>query len=78
MDGNIRDEVKCKNNRSINQKKHNVSDVCESYTRKSMKTNVCSSSIATVVVRHLNITLNKKLSQQPLHVLFDSDSNASY
>ena len=32
-DGDIRDEVNCKNNRSINQNKHNGSDVFASFTQ---------------------------------------------
>ena len=77
-DGDIRNEVKSEKYSSINQNKYNVSDVVATYTQKPLKTKLCSSSIATVVAKHLNSASNNKLSQKPLHVLFDSGSDGSF
>ena len=43
-----------------------------------MKTNLCGSSIATVVSKHLNSDLNRKFSKKPLHFLFDSGYESSF
>ena len=48
-----------------------VSDVFVSYTQKSIKTKLCSSSIATMLAKQLNNTCYKKLSQQLLHIFFE-------
>ena len=77
-DGDIRNEVKSEKYSSINQNKYNVSDVIATYTQKPLKNKLCSSSIATVVAKHLNSASNNKLSQKPLHVLFDSGSDGSF
>ena len=60
-DGDIRDEVNRKQTRSIYQNKHNVGDVFAIFTQKSVNTEFYSSSIVTVVAKHLNSTLNGKL-----------------
>ena len=72
------DEVRYTNYSSTNQYKHKNSDVFASYTQKSIKTKLCSSSIATVVAKHLNSASNNRLSQKLLHVLFDSGSDGSF
>ena len=53
-DGNNRNEVKCKNNRSIDQDKHNCIDIFANYTQTSIQTKLSSSSIDIVVTKNLN------------------------
>ena len=77
-DGDIRNEVKSEKYSSINQNKYNVSDVVATYTQKPLKTKLFSSSIATVVVKHLNSASSKKLSKKMLYVLFDSGSDGNF
>ena len=45
---------------------------------KSLKTNLCSSTIASVIVTYLDSAINKNNNNKPLHVLIDSASEGSF
>ena len=48
------------------------------YKNKLENTKLCSSTIATVVAKHLNSASNDKNSQKPLHVLLDTGTEESF
>ena len=48
------------------------------YKDKLEDTKLCSSTIATVVAKHLNSASKDKNSQKPLHVLLDTGTEESF